>query len=129
MWAPKGTRPRVVRQKQFINSYIFGAVCPSQDKGAALVLPVANLASMKAHLEEISQCVEPGKHGVIVLDQARWHVSKSLKIPHNLSLLPLPPYSPELNPQENVWLFMRQHWLSNRCYKDVEDIIYSCCNA
>lgn len=84
---------------------------------------------MKKHLEEISECVDVGNHGVVVLDQARWHVSKGLKIPDNLSLLSLPPYSHELNPQENVWLFLRQHYLANRCYEDREDIISACCNA
>ena len=129
LWAAKGTRPRVVRQQQFINSYIFGAVCPTHDKGAALILPIANIASMKKHLEEISDCVDAGNHAVVVLDQARWHVSKGLKIQDNLSLLSLPPYSPELNPQENVWLFLRQHYLANRCSEDREDIISACCNA
>ena len=60
VWARKGTRPRLVKQQQFINSYIFGAVCPEKDKGAALVLPTADTSSMKRHLQEISIHVQEG---------------------------------------------------------------------
>ena len=112
VWARKGTRPRLVKQQQFINSYIFGAVCPEKDKGAALVLPTADTSSMKRHLQEISIHVQEGYHAAVVLDQARWHVSKNLHIPKNITLIPLPPYSPELNPQENVWQFLRQNYLA-----------------
>jgi hypothetical protein len=58
---------------------------------------------MAAQLEEVSQAVAPGAHAVLLLDQAGWHVSPKLKVPANITLLPLPPRSPELNPVENVW--------------------------
>jgi DDE superfamily endonuclease len=57
---------------------------------------------MGLHLDEISQAVSPGAHAVVLLDQAGWHTSAKLKVPANISLLPLPPKSPELNPAENV---------------------------
>ena len=66
---------------------------------------------------------------VLVLDQAGWHGAKDLRIPSNLSLLPLPPRAPELNPQENIWQFMRQNWLSNRIFKSFDDIVDHCCYA
>ena len=69
---------------------------------------------MGLHLDEISQAVSPGAHAVVLLDQAGWHTSAKLKIPANISLLPLPPKSPELDPTENVWQYMRDNWLSNR---------------
>lgn len=56
------------------------------------------------------------------LDQAGWHASKKLEVPDNTTLLPLPPKSPELNPVENIWRFMRDNWLSNRGFKSYEDI-------
>ena len=55
--------------------------------------------------------------------------AKDLKIPSNLSLLPLPPRAPELNPQENIWQFMRQNWLSNQIFKSFDDIVDHCCYA
>jgi transposase len=66
---------------------------------------------MGLHLDEISQAVSPGAHAVVLLDQAGWHTSAKLKVPANISLLPLPPKSPELNPTENVWQYMRDNWL------------------
>ena len=67
--------------------------------------------------------------GSRVLDQAGWHVSGRLVIPDNITLLPLPPRSPELNPVENVWQFMRQNWLSNRVFDSYDDIVAHCCEA
>ena len=84
---------------------------------------------MGLHLAEISQAVTPGAHGVLVLDQAGWHTSAKLKLPTNISLLPLPPNSPELNPPENVWQYLRDNWLSNRVFKPGRDIVDHCCDA
>jgi transposase len=71
----------------------------------------------------------PGAHAILILDQAGWHGAKQLRIPANISLLPLPPRSPELNSQENIWQFMRQNWLSNRVFKSFDDIVDHCCYA
>jgi transposase len=129
MWAIKGTRPLAVRQQQFLNAYVYGAVCPEKDKGAGLILPRADSACMNAHLKEISLHVDEGKHAVIVVDGATWHKSKELVIPYNITLLPLPPYSPELNPQERVWQDMRKESLSNRAFESIEEIIDTSCEA
>ena len=71
----------------------------------------------------------PGAQAILLLDQAGWHVSKRLSIPDNITLLPLPPKSPELNPVENIWQFMRDNWLSNRVFKSYDDILDHCCFA
>ena len=84
---------------------------------------------MELHLQEISTAVAPGSHAVLILDQAGWHTSAKLSVPHNITILPLPAKSPELNPTENVWQFMRDNWLSNRIFKSCEDIVDHCCNA
>jgi transposase len=84
------------------------------------VLPRCNTAAMALHLAEISQAVEPGCHAVLLLDQAGWHLSDKLAIPDNITLMPLPPKSPELNPTENIWQFMRDNWLSNRIFRSYE---------
>src|SRR3954462_16037657 len=65
----------------------------------------------------------------LILDQAGWHGAKDLKAPKNISLLPLPPRAPELNPQENIWQFMRANWLSNRIFKSFDEIVDHCCYA
>ena len=84
---------------------------------------------MQLHLDEIATKVTPGAHAILLLDQAGWHVAKALKVPSNISLLPLPPRSPELNPVENVWQFLRENWLSNRVFRSYEDILDHCCAA
>jgi transposase len=63
------------------------------------------------------------------LDRAGWHVSTKLTVPDNITLLPLPPRSPELNPVENIWQFLRDNWLSNRVFVSYEDILDHCCQA
>ena len=85
---------------------------------------------MNLHLAEISKRVAPGAHAVITLDGAGWHqLGGRLKVPGNISLLVLPPYSPELNPQENIWQYLRQNYLANRVFETYEDILDACCNA
>ena len=85
---------------------------------------------MNLHLAEISKQVTPGAHAVVTLDGAGWHQQGGrLHIPANLSLLTLPPYSPELNPQENIWQFLRQNYLANRVYETYEAIVEACCRA
>jgi len=72
----------------------FGAVRPERGLGAGLVMPFASTPAMAAHLAEISAAVAPGAHAVLVLDQAGWHGAGALVVPDNITLLPLPPYSP-----------------------------------
>ncbi len=80
---------------------------------------------MNAHLEMISKQVQRtggGRHVVIVMNQAGWHVTKALNVPDNITLLHLPPYSPELNPIERLWLYLRNHYLSNRVFEDEDNL-------
>lgn len=128
-WAEKGTRPRLKRQQQFEYAYLFGAVCPARDEAVGLVMPVANTDAMLVHLEHISLKIPEGRHAVIVLDKAAWHTTKRLKKFRNISLLPLPPASPELNPTEQVWQVLRDEYLANRSYEDYDDIVSICCEA
>ena len=130
VWAKRGSRPRAVRDQRYTWAYLFGAICPARGVGAAWVVPKANAWSMNLHLEEISRQVALGAHAVVVLDGAGWHQTGGrLNIPDNLSLLHLPPYSPELNPVENVWQYLRQNQLSNRVYDSYEAIVAACCKA
>ena len=84
---------------------------------------------MQCHLDEISRHVAPGAHAVLVLDKAGWHTTGKLSVPPNISLLPLPPTSPELNPTENVWQYLRQTWLSSRLFASYEAVVAACCEA
>jgi hypothetical protein len=130
VWAERGSRPRAPRDQRYDWAYLFGAVCPTRDTGAALVLPVADGEAMNLHLAEISRNVMPGSHAVVLLDAAGWHQTEGkLNVPDNISLLKLPPYSPELNPVENIWQYLRQNKLSNRVFDSYEAIVDACCDA
>jgi transposase len=92
-------------------------------------MPYADTPAMQAHLAEISAAVDPDAHAVVILDQAGWHMSTKLVIPDNITLMPLPPRSPELNPVENIWQYIRDNWLSNRVFQSYDDIVALCCEA
>jgi transposase len=118
------------RDQRYDCAYIFGAVCPARDAGVALVLPEANIPAMNLHLEHIERCVETNAHAVILIDGAGWHrQGGALAVPDNITLLPIPPYSPELNAQENVWQYLRQNHLAGRVFDTYEDIVDACCAA
>jgi len=84
---------------------------------------------MNLHLAEISRNVAAGAHAVLLMDQAGWHLTPRLKVPGNISIIAIPSKSPELNPQENIWQFMRDNWLSNRVFETYDDILDHCCDA
>lgn len=84
---------------------------------------------MNLHLAEIALAVAPGAHAVLLMDQAGWHMTAKLAVPGNISIVPLPAKCPELNPQENVWQFLRNNWLSNRVFASYEEIVDHCCDA
>jgi len=104
VWAPRDTRPRALRDHRYTSVHLFGAVCPERGVGAAVVLPHVNVDAVTIHLAEISRSVTEGAHAVLVLDQAGWHTSLKLRVPENISLLPLPPYAGQkAHRRENVW--------------------------
>jgi transposase len=123
LWAPKGTRPRAIKQQQFEYGYLFGAVCPSTGQTEALIAPYVNKEVMTAHLELISKATPAGRYAVIVVDGASWHTIDTAQPFNNVTLLKLPPYSPELNPMEQVWQWLRQRCLSNRVFNGYEEIV------
>lgn len=122
VWAERGSRPTAVRQTEYQWAYLFAAVNPLTGASSALIAPTVNTAYMNEHLRFISREAGPDLHVVLVLDQAGWHVAKALKVPENITLLYLPPYSPELNGAERIWGFLRSHYLSNRVYQDYDGL-------
>jgi transposase len=120
-WAKRGSRPSAPHDQRTRSADIFGAICPQHGKAAALVMPWCDTHAMNRHLIEIARNVTEDGHAIPILDQAGWHMSNNLVVPENITILPLPPKSPELNPVENIWQFMRDNWLSNRIFKSYED--------
>jgi hypothetical protein len=110
----RGSRPRQPADQRYENLYLFGAICPARGKGAALALPFADTAAMQLHLDEISRQVARGAHAVLLLDRAGWHTTGKLNVPNNITPIFLPSRSPELNPVENIWQFLRKLALEPR---------------
>ncbi|MGB9644887.1 MAG: IS630 family transposase [Stellaceae bacterium] len=126
VWGQTGSRPVAPKDLGFASAYVFGAVCPLQGKAAALIMPICNTAAMNHHLSEISSQVAADAHAVVILDGASWHNSHGLVVPSNITLLALPPYSPELNPVERVWHYLRSHWLANSVFPSLAEIMDAC---
>lgn len=129
IWAEKGTRPRKVKQRQFISTYIYGAACHSTGQSYGLILPYANTDAMNIFLSGLSKDILPNRHAALIVDNAGWHNSKDLKVPKNITLIPLPSYSPELNAMEQVWEWMKNHFLYNQCFCDYKDIVEKASHA
>jgi transposase len=93
------------------------------------VLPYADTAAMQVFLDRFSKTIAADEHAVMVLDQAGWHGSNRLAVPANITLVPLPSYSPELNPVERVWLYLKERFLSHRLLDDYEAIVDAACKG
>lgn len=84
---------------------------------------------MSVFLRGFAETLPPGVHAVMVLDGAGWHDTRALDLPDSITLVQLPPYSPELNPVERVWLYLRERFLSLRLLDDREAVVDACCIA
>jgi transposase len=128
-WAPTGSRPPAVKQTQYDWLYVLGAVCPASGQTVGMISPYMDAAMINLFLEQMSRQIAPGVHVVLLWDQAGFHRAGQVKSPPNITLLPLPPYSPELNPVENLWHYLRSHHWSNREYADYDALSDAACQA
>lgn len=130
-WARKGERPVTVVRPGYQNFYVYSAINPLNGEGVSLFLPWVNTIMMSLFLDHLSGVL--GKRRcLLVMDQAGWHMSEDLKIPENIELVFLPPYSPELNPVERLWQWLKRHSLRNRSHQDLEammDAVQDCLQA
>ena len=122
MWADRGSRPTAPKQTAYGNLHVLTAVCPASGRAEGLISPRLNASVVQVFLDGLSATIPAGVHVVLVWDGAGYHVAKGLRMPANLTVLGLPPYSPELNPVERLWLYLRQHHWSNRVYRDVDAV-------
>lgn len=122
MWAPCGSRPTAVRQTKYEYLYVLAAACPATGQAEALLTPTLNIETVNVFLREFAAKIAPGVQAVLIWDGAGYHTSPRLVVPANVSLIQLPPYSPELNPIENLWHYLRSHYWSNRAYADYAEL-------
>jgi transposase len=129
VWARTGSRPTAVRQTKYEWVYLYAAVEPATGESVALLAPNADTGTMNVFLRMLSKELKADDHAVLILDRAGWHKSKALVVPDNVTCLLLPAYSPELNPVENLWHYLRSHYLSNRAYRDYDHLLEAGCEA
>ena len=110
MWAAKGERPIAQQRRAYEWVYVYGFVRPSTGQVEWLLLPTVNLELFQLALDYFAKAAGASstKRVVLVIDQAGWHTSKTLKIPEGIHLLPLPAYSPELQPSEKLWPLLHE---------------------
>jgi transposase len=120
VWAERGTRPTAPKQTAYANLHVLTAVCPATGRAEGLVAPRLDASVVQTFLDGLSATIPAGTRVVLVWDGAGYHAAKTLRVPVNLTVVGLPPYSPELNPVERLWLYLRQHHWSNRVYADIE---------
>jgi transposase len=118
-WCPKPERPLVQARLTHEYTYAYAAVSPRDDRLDSLILPHVNSVCMQVFLDEVAARY-PHEHIIMVLDGAGWHRSHLLKLPSNLHLLSLPPYSPELNPVEILWDEVRENYFHNRLFNSLD---------
>jgi len=120
-WAPIGTRPEVASQliREYI--YLYGAACPKDGTCVYLIMPTSNTACFQIFLNVLSRKFAR-QDILLVLDGAPNHRCKELALPNNISLLFLPPYSPELNPKENLWDEIREKLFKNYALKSIDAV-------
>jgi transposase len=120
-WAPKGVRPLVKSQIVRQYTYSYGAFSPSDGTCDFLILPFMTTANMNIFLEELS-----GRHKnefiFLICDQATNHSARCLVIPKNIFIFYIPPYSPELNPSENMWDDMREKFFANYAFNSMDAV-------
>ncbi len=118
VWAQRGSRPTATRQTEYQYLWVLGAVCPETGYAEGLLSPNLNTTVVNVFLQLFSQSIGEDEHAVMVWDGAGFHTSRSLVVPPNITLVKLPPYSPELNPIENLWHYLKSHYWSNHAYAD-----------
>jgi len=129
VWARRGSRPRAVKQTGYEWLYVLAMVCPSTGETVGLLSPYVDVKVMNIFLQQFSQQLSADVHAVLIWDQAGFHKSKGLCVPENITILELPAYSPELNPVENLWEYLRSHYWPNRAYNDYDDLRLAACQA
>ena len=123
IWARTGSRPSAVKQTRYEWLYLYAAVEPRTGDSVALQAPRVNTGTMNVFLRMLGAHLGPHDHAVLIMDQAGWHKSKKLDLPDTITVLFLPPYSPELNPVERLWSYLRSHYLSNRAYDGYQHLL------
>jgi len=126
-WSEKGSKCEIKVKQGYKNFYTYSATCSKSGEIFSLLLPEVNTKMMNIYLEELSKYYKDEKI-LLIMDQAAWHKSKELKIPKNIKIKYLPAYSPELNPVERLWKWLKENTIHNRIFDKIEDVMEAVIN-
>lgn len=127
-WCPMGCRPAVPCQHIREYTYAYAAISPHDGKMVSLVLPQTNAVCMGIFLDEVSRRF-PDEHILMIMDKAAWHTAGILRVPYNIEIFPLLPYSPELNPTENIWDEVREKGFRNEVFASMDAVEDRLCDT
>ncbi len=127
-WCRKGVRPSVPCHHIREYRYAYGAVEPLSGESFFLVLPYCNTVCMNLFLAGLSK-EYPDDYIILVLDGAAWHRSGTLSIPDNIRLIYLPPATPEMNPIEQIWSWIRRHGFRNEAFQTLDKVVDRLCDT
>jgi putative transposase len=128
-WSERGERPPGLLDQRFAWAWLSAAGHPKRGEDVALVLASVSAGAMSVLLKPLGESLGSGVHAVLALDQAGWHGAKALKVPSTITLVPLPSCSPQLNPVERVWEYVRERFLSHRLHRDDDAVLEAACRA
>ena len=122
VWAQRGSRPTAPKQVGYANVQVLTALCPQTGRAEGLIAERLDGGIVQLFLEQLGAAIPPGVHALLVWDGAGWHTAGALRPPGNITLLQLPAYSPELNPVERLWRYLRERHWSNRVYAGIREL-------
>lgn len=127
-WAPKPMRPGLPLQRIREYTYAYSSICPEDGDLFSLILPYSDTDVMQIYINEFSKHLK-GQKAILIMDQAPWHKAGRLTSTENILITFLPPYSPELNPVEHLWKHLREKYMSNRYWENMEKLEDDLCHA
>ena len=127
-WCRKGVRPSVPCHHIREYRYVYGAIEPLTGESCFLIMPYCNTVCMNVFLEQLSASY-PDDYIVLVCDGAAWHKSKGLELPENIVLFYIPPYTPEMNPIEQIWKEIRKLGFRNEVFATLEHVVDRLCDT
>lgn len=116
----KGIRPLVKYQHRFKNTYLWGSYSPITGDQFVWEIEGVDKSIFEKYLEEFSK-FNPSEFKIMIIDNAKFHSTKNIVIPDNIALINIPPYTPELNPCEQVWQYIKKRY-KNKTFETMEDL-------
>jgi transposase len=116
----KGVKPVVKYQQAFKNTYLYGSFSPIDGSNFVWEIEGVDTLIFEAYLKDFSQ-YRPDEFKIVVIDNAGFHSTKNIEVPENIALIRIPPYTPELNPAEKVWQYLKERF-KNKTFGNIKEL-------